>query len=81
MSIEVRVPTILRSYTGGQKAVAGAGDTIADLLADLDPSSPACAAGSSPTTAACTGSSTSTSTTRTSGSSAPSTPSSTTATR
>ena len=36
MSIEVRVPTILRTYTGGEKAVSGAGDTIADLLTDLD---------------------------------------------
>ena len=36
MSIEVRVPTILRSYTGGQKVVTGAGETIAALLADLD---------------------------------------------
>ena len=36
MAIEVRVPTILRSYTDGQKAVEGAGDTVADLLADLD---------------------------------------------
>ncbi len=36
MSIEVRVPTILRSYTDGQKAVTGSGDTVADLLADLD---------------------------------------------
>ena len=36
MAIEVRIPTILRTYTGGQKAVTGAGDTIADLLADLD---------------------------------------------
>jgi molybdopterin converting factor small subunit len=36
MSIEVRVPTILRTYTNNQKAVTGAGDTIADLLADLD---------------------------------------------
>jgi sulfur-carrier protein len=36
MSIEVRVPTILRQYTGGQKVVSGSGDTIADLLADLD---------------------------------------------
>ena len=36
MSIEVRVPTILRSFTGGQKVVAGGGDTIADLLGDLD---------------------------------------------
>jgi sulfur-carrier protein len=36
MAIEVRVPTILRSYTGGAKTVEGAGDTLADLLADLD---------------------------------------------
>jgi MoaD family protein len=36
MSVEVRVPTILRSYTGGEKVVTGTGDTIADLLADLD---------------------------------------------
>jgi MoaD family protein len=36
MSIEVRVPTILRTYTGGEKAVTGTGDTIADLLTDLD---------------------------------------------
>ena len=36
MAIDVRVPTILRSYTDGQKAVEGSGDTIADLLTDLD---------------------------------------------
>ena len=36
MAIEVRIPTILRSYTGGEKAVEGAGDTLADLLTDLD---------------------------------------------
>ncbi|GIJ52144.1 molybdopterin synthase sulfur carrier subunit [Virgisporangium aliadipatigenens] len=36
MAIDVRVPTILRSYTGGAKAVTGAGDTLADLLTDLD---------------------------------------------
>ncbi len=36
MSIDVRVPTILRSYTGGAKAVSGSGDTLADLLSDLD---------------------------------------------
>ena len=36
MSIEVRVPTILRAHTGGQKVVAGTGDTVAELLADLD---------------------------------------------
>jgi len=36
MAIEVRIPTILRSYTGGEKAVEGKGDTLADLLGDLD---------------------------------------------
>ena len=36
MAIDVRIPTILRTYTGGQKAVEGAGDTINDLLSDLD---------------------------------------------
>ncbi|MFG1913875.1 MoaD family protein [Micromonospora sp. NPDC048898] len=36
MAIEVRIPTILRNYTGGAKVVDGAGDTLADLLTDLD---------------------------------------------
>src|SRR5947199_7629293 len=36
MAIEVRVPTILRSYTGGAKIVEGAGDTLAGLIDDLD---------------------------------------------
>jgi molybdopterin synthase sulfur carrier subunit len=36
MAIEVRIPTILRTYTGGAKAVEGAGETLADLLTDLD---------------------------------------------
>ena len=36
MAIEVRIPTILRSYTGGDKAVEGKGETLADLFADLD---------------------------------------------
>ncbi len=36
MSIEVRIPTILRTYTGGEKAVAGEGGTLADVLVDLD---------------------------------------------
>jgi MoaD family protein len=40
MAIEVRVPTILRSYTGGQKAVQASGDTIAELLISLDASYP-----------------------------------------
>ena len=36
MAIEVRIPTILRTYTGGAKSVEGSGTTLADLLGDLD---------------------------------------------
>ena len=36
MAIEVRIPTILRTYTDGQKAVEGSGDTLSGLLDDLD---------------------------------------------
>lgn len=36
MSIEVRIPTILRTYTDGAKAVEGSGDTLDTLFADLD---------------------------------------------
>ncbi|PZS01891.1 MAG: molybdopterin synthase sulfur carrier subunit [Pseudonocardiales bacterium] len=36
MAIDVRVPTILRSYTGGAKNVEGSGNTLAALLDDLD---------------------------------------------
>jgi molybdopterin synthase sulfur carrier subunit len=36
MAIEVRIPTILRTYTDGEKAVVGSGSTIAELFADLD---------------------------------------------
>ncbi|WFB09263.1 MoaD/ThiS family protein [Streptomyces sp. LX-29] len=36
MAIEVRIPTILRTYTDGQKAVVGNGATLAELFADLD---------------------------------------------
>jgi molybdopterin synthase sulfur carrier subunit len=36
MAIEVRIPTILRSYTGGAKSVEGAGDTLAGLFSDLE---------------------------------------------
>jgi sulfur-carrier protein len=36
MAIQVRIPTILRSYTGGAKAVEGKGDSLAALLDDLD---------------------------------------------
>jgi sulfur-carrier protein len=36
MAIEVKVPTILRTYTGGAKAVEAKGDTLAELIDDLD---------------------------------------------
>ncbi|MGK5641448.1 MoaD family protein [Streptomyces sp. URMC 126] len=36
MAIEVRIPTILRTYTDGAKAVEGAGATIDELFKDLD---------------------------------------------
>ena len=36
MAIEVRIPTILRTYTGGAKAVDGAGATLDELLSNLD---------------------------------------------
>ena len=36
MAIEVRIPTILRSYTGGAKAVDGSGATLDELLSNLD---------------------------------------------
>jgi molybdopterin synthase sulfur carrier subunit len=36
MSIEVRIPTILRTYTGGEKAVSAEGGTLAGLIDDLE---------------------------------------------
>ncbi len=36
MSISVRVPTILRTYTDGESEVTAAGDTLAAVLDDLD---------------------------------------------
>jgi molybdopterin converting factor small subunit len=36
MAIEARIPTILRSYTGGEKAVTGEGTTLQELFVDLD---------------------------------------------
>jgi len=36
MAIEVRIPTILRTYTGGAKSVEGSGSTLAELIADLE---------------------------------------------
>jgi MoaD family protein len=36
MAIEVKIPTILRSYTGGAKTVEVKGDTLAALIDNLD---------------------------------------------
>jgi sulfur-carrier protein len=36
MPVEVRIPTILRPYTDGEKAVDGAGTTLDELFTDLD---------------------------------------------
>jgi MoaD family protein len=36
MAIEVRIPTILRSFTGGAKAVEGSGATLDELLDNLE---------------------------------------------
>ncbi|MBI1352543.1 MAG: molybdopterin synthase sulfur carrier subunit [Actinomycetales bacterium] len=36
MSIEVRVPTILRPYTSGEKVVSARGTTVAAVVDDLD---------------------------------------------
>ena len=36
MSVQVRIPTILRSYTGGASEVAAQGDTLVEVLDDLE---------------------------------------------
>ena len=36
MSIEVRIPSVLRKHTDGQKTVTGDGATLRDLVVDLD---------------------------------------------
>jgi molybdopterin synthase sulfur carrier subunit len=38
MSVSVRIPTILRTYTGGDSEVAATGGTLAEVLDDLDAS-------------------------------------------
>ncbi len=40
MAIEVKIPTILRTYTGGAKSVEASGDTLAALLDSLDADHP-----------------------------------------
>lgn len=36
MSIEVRIPTILRPYTKDQKSVEAEGATLSDVITNLD---------------------------------------------
>lgn len=40
MAIEVRIPTILRTYTDGQKVVSASGDNLLALIDDLDVNHP-----------------------------------------
>ena len=44
MSVNVRIPTILRTYTGGQAEVAAEGATLAEVIADLEKNHPGIAA-------------------------------------
>jgi molybdopterin converting factor small subunit len=36
VSVSVRIPTILRTYTGGESEVSASGATLAEVLDDLD---------------------------------------------
>lgn len=36
MSVSVRIPTILRTYTGGQAEVTAEGGTLAEVISDLE---------------------------------------------
>lgn len=36
MAVEVRIPTILRTYTGGEKVVTADGASLQELIANLD---------------------------------------------
>jgi MoaD family protein len=40
MAVEVRIPTILRTYTGGEKAVSGEGATLSELIENLEAGHP-----------------------------------------
>ncbi len=40
MTIEVRIPTILRTYTDGEKAVSGSGASLGALIDDLEANHP-----------------------------------------
>lgn len=36
MAIQVRIPTILRTYTGGERVVDGSGSTVTELIDQLE---------------------------------------------
>jgi molybdopterin synthase sulfur carrier subunit len=36
MAVQVRIPTILRTFTGGEKSVEGSGATLAQVIDDVD---------------------------------------------
>ena len=40
MTIEVRIPTILRTFTGGEKAVQGDGTTLLQVIDDINGRNP-----------------------------------------
>jgi MoaD family protein len=40
MAVEVRIPTILRTYTGDRKAVEAEGGSLSDLIDDLESNHP-----------------------------------------
>jgi len=40
MAVEVRIPTILRTYTGGAKTVDGTGDTLAAVIDSVESDNP-----------------------------------------
>lgn len=40
MGVEVRIPTILRTYTGGAKAVDGSAGTLADVIDSVEAGHP-----------------------------------------
>lgn len=40
MAVEVRIPTILRTFTSGEKAITGDGSTLSALIDDIDSRNP-----------------------------------------
>jgi sulfur-carrier protein len=40
MAVEVRIPTILRTFTGGAKAVQGDGATLLQVIDDIEARNP-----------------------------------------